>query len=200
MTQSIAVLTQATNFRKARSVNSTASSFASILMQLAVPEGDAASATGRAVFDLISDCPSSADATQRGTLGGPAQNGVLVMPYSVGANNDQYSVRVYGWKFVPGTATATGLWRPFLLVEMACTATSTDIGVAGGIIAATEMFADTVALTTGNDDVSVDLVSPTGDVAGHWQGDLKGAQKLEFTFKTNVAQAPTSMNAIFSLL
>ncbi len=41
---------------------------------------------------------------------------------------------------------------------------------------------------------------PTGDVAGHWQQDLKGAQKLEFTFKTNVAQAPTSMNCLWATL
>lgn len=182
------VYTGAFQFRKARSVNATGSSFPSTRMVIDEPKGDAATATGRSIIEL---CPKE---------GGMAANGMMVMPYSTGADNDTYSVRVYGWRFVQGNiTTAKGCWRPVLLIEMACTATATDVGIAGGYIVATEMFADTLSLATGNDDVSVDIVSPTGDVAAHFVCDLKGCQKAELTFKTGT-QAPTDMNALVALL
>jgi hypothetical protein len=173
-------------FRKARSVNQTSATFVSKVPTGTEPAGDAGTATGASVFDIA----------PTGASGGAGPNAVLVMPYAVGADNTTFSVRAIGWRLI-GSDPATLLWVPTLLVELACTA-SAVVGVAGRAVVATERFADTITLTTGNDDVSVDIVSPTGDVAGHALVDIKGCQKLEFSFSTG--SSATSCNALFSPL
>lgn len=175
--------TLSTGFRKARSVNQTSASFVSKVPTGTEPKGDAGTATGASVTGLATD-------------GAVSQNGALVMPYAIGADNVTFSMRVFGWRLI-GSDPTTLLWMPCLLVELACTA-SAFVGVATRLVLNTERFADTIALTTGNDDVSVDIVSPTGDVAGHALIDLKGSQKLEFTFSTG--GSATSCNALFTLL
>ncbi len=179
------VETQGMPFRKARSVNATDSSFPAKAMTETEPKGDAGTATGASIIDLC-------------TEGAIAQNGMVVMPYALGADNDTFNLRVYGWRKVGTENTTRNLWRPCLLVEVACTI-SADVGVAGCIVLNTERFADTIALTTGNDDITVSIISPTGDVAGHFTVDLEGFQKAELTFDLG-ATAPTSMNALIALI
>lgn len=181
--------TLSTKFRKAHSVNATNSSFPAKIILAAEPTGDAGTATGASVLDFLLGGP----------MEGAVQNQLLVMPYSTGSNNDTYSVRVYGWRRL-GDNPNTWIWRPCLLTELACTASSTEVGLAGRAVVATEMFADTITITTGPTTAGfgVNVVSPTGDVAAYALVDIKGFQKIELTFKTT--SSPTDLNALVALL
>jgi len=46
--------------------------------------------------------------------------------------------------------------------------------VADGVVSATNYYADTITRTTGIENVSDQILSPTGDVAGHVVVDVKG--------------------------
>ena len=63
------------------------------------------------------------------------------------------------------------------MTELTCTMGAIT-GIVGRIIINTERFCDTIALVTGNDDVSIDIVSPTGDVGAHAVLMLKGFPKI----------------------
>ena len=141
--------------------------------------------------------PSGNGVIELGTGGGLTQNGILLMPYATAGDNDTFSMRLIGWRRL-GENTQTLLWIPVVLCELALTA-STVVGVAGRVIAATERFADTITLVTGNDDISIDIVSPTGNVAAHAVADLKGSQKVELTFDSTAA-GTTAMNCLYSLI
>ena len=135
-------------------------------------------------------------------LGGPGasavvQNGILIVPYATAGDDDTFSVRVIGWRKL-GNAPATLLWVPVVLAELACTA-SQAVGVAGRLVVATERFADTITLVTGNEDISIDIVSPTGNVIAHALADLKGFKKVELTFDSTAA-GTTAMNALYALV
>ena len=162
------------NWIRARTTNSTASSYAAKIPTLTEP-------TGAGVWT-----------TDKG--GGRIQNVVTVKPYAIASDNDTFKMRVIGWNKCDEGTPAAVMWFPTVLVDLALTA-SAEVGVAGGVVLGTERFADTMTLTTGNDDVSVDIVSPTGDVSAHAVIDLKGSQKIEFSFA--IVSGATSMNALF---
>lgn len=179
------------DFTKIRATNTTDASFPSRLIRATEPSGigdSVAQATASAVFDC------------RGGFGNVVQNAVKIEPFGAGSNNNTFSLRVIGWKRVVDRASPGDVnlwvWRPTVLVELACTISSTDIGLVGKCVAATDLFADTITLTTGNDDVSVDIVSPTGDLGAHAIVDLKGSQLYEITFGTG--SSATSCNALVS--
>lgn len=181
--------TTSMKWRRVRTVNTTDNGFPSRIIRATEPSGNgsnAAQATSSAVIDL-----THAD-------GGIVQNSLIIKPYGAGANNATFSLRVIGWRKVDEGDPATVVWDPTVLVELACTLSSTPIGLAGKVILATDLFADTIALTTGNDDVSCDIVSPTGDVAAHAVVDLKGFTKIEITFTTGASA--TNCNALVALL
>jgi hypothetical protein len=106
-------------------------------------------------------------------------------------------VRLIGWRKL-GSDPATQLWIPVVLAELACTACAVT-GVAGKLIVATERFCDTITLVTGNDDISIDIVSPTGDVIAHALADIKGFSKLEITFDSTAA-GTTAMNCLYAFV
>lgn len=175
--------TLSTPFFKARSVNQTSTSFVSKLATATEPRGDAATATGASVQELTGATVS--------------QNGIMVCPYGTGTNNQTFNMRVLGWRSV-GTNVQTKLWIPVLLCQFACTLSSTLVGVATKVIVATELFADTLTLTYGNDDISVDIVSPANDLPAHALVDVKGCQKLELTFETG--SSATDCNCLIAFL
>lgn len=179
------VETLSTSFRKVRSVNQTSNGYVSKVPTGVEPSGDAGTATGASVIDL-------------GKGGMLAQNGALVCFYGVGSNNNTFSCRIIGWRSIGENDVSTMLWIPVVLVEFALTLSSTPVGVAGKTILATELFADTIGLTYGNDDVSVDIVSPAADIIAHAMLDLKGFQKVEFSFTTG--GSATSCNALLALI
>lgn len=186
------IATQSSPFQKARLTNQTSNGYVSKIPTTTEPKGDANTATGASVIEL------------GGKAGGPCQNAVLICPYGLHASVDgkTMSFRVIGWRCVGlgGASPDTALWIPVKLVEFACTLSGTPVGVAGMTLIATEGFADTITLTgtTGNDDVSIDIVSPADDTIGHVVVDMKGSQKLELSFTTG--GSATSCNALYALL
>lgn len=172
-------------FKKARSVNQTSSSFVSKIPTGTEPAGDAGTATGASIIDNL------------GT-GGMVNNQMLVAPYAVASDNNTGSVRVIGWGVV-GNEPTTWIWVPVLLAEVAFTLDSTLVGVAGRDIVATEMFADTLSVSAGNENVSVEKCSPADGVSvAHFVVDLKGFKKIELSFSTGGVS--TSCNALYKFL
>ncbi len=171
-------------FQKARSVNQTSSSFVSKVPTNATPQGDAGTATGASVIDL-------------GIDGDRAQNAIVVLPYCTGNDDVTFSVRVIGWRPVGINDRTTCLWIPVVLAELSCTGGAT-VGVAGMVLVATERFADTITLTTGNANVSTDVNSPADDTIAHAVVDLKGFQNVELSFSTG--SSATACNALISLI
>lgn len=177
--------TLAQPLRKARSVNQTSTSFVSKAPTATEPTGDAGTATGASVLGL------------QYASGGPGRNSVFVIPYGTGNENDTFSVRVIGWRCAEPGNRETLLWIPVVLVEVVVTL-STTVGVAGKAVVATERFADTIGITTGNANVSVDINSPADNTIATFLVALKGAQKLELSFSTN--SSATDCNALLALL
>lgn len=185
----VSLLTHSGPLQKARSVNATDTSFPAKIPTNTEPTLDAGTATGQATIDLL----------QRGQLGAAVRNAAFLMPFGTGDDDDVFAMRLYGWRRIPGNGTTTrDLWVPVLLCELTCTM-STQVGVAGTPVVATERFCDTLALVTGNDDVSIDIVSPTGNVPAHAVVDVKGSAKLEFTFDMTTG-SPTDANCLYALL
>lgn len=167
--------TEAMDFRKALTTSATDTSFLS-----KIPTGT--EPTGAGVHDIHGGV-------------GIMQNGMIVVPFGIGSDNHTFDMRIIGWRCV-GRNAATAIWVPVIIAQLAVTL-SAAVGIAGKTILNTERFADTLALTTGNDDVSIDVVSPTGDVIAHAVVDLKGFSKVEFTFDLG---SGTDCNCLFALL
>ena len=169
--------TRASQFAKALSTDSADTSFPSRIPTATEPSGSG-------VLDI--------------GMHGVSSNGMILVPYATSGDGDTFSMRVIGWRVVGAGNTDTLLWIPVVLAEIACTA-STTVGVAGKIIVATERFVDTITLVTGNDDISIDIVSPTGDEIAHVLVDTKGFQKIELTFDST-AVGTTAMNCLYAPL
>lgn len=180
-------------FRKARTTNATDNGFPARFMSATMPSGSGnsvAQATASAVFLL------------RNEFGMCVQNGVIVMPYGTGSNNQTGSIRLYAWDLAvdptdPGN-TDTSEWVAMLLVELAFVVSSSLPGLTGRTIGTGELFADTITLTYGNANVSVDIVSPAADVPAHAVVDIKGAALLEVT--TTTGGSLTSVNALLKMV
>jgi hypothetical protein len=183
------IRTQWAALRKARSVNQTSSSYVAKAPMATAPLDDAASATGQASIDMV------------GASGNTA-NGVMILPYGVGADNTTFSFRVLGWKlFGPVNDPDTLIWvGPIMLGEFDCIIDSDLVGLAGRRIVATECFCDIIALngTSGNANVSHEIVSPADGLnMAHVILDTKGCDRIELSFKKGTA---TSCNALVSQL
>jgi hypothetical protein len=128
------------------------------------------------------------------------QNGLILKPFGVGSDTNTFSLRVIGWTRILETDETNALWDPTDLCELLCTLSSTPIGIAGKIVTETNLFADTIAITgtTANAGVSIDVVSPANDRAGHVVLDIKGFSKIEIIFKTG--GVATSCNALVRAL
>lgn len=181
------IMTQWGALKKARSVNQTSTSFVSKVPKAAEPVADAATATGEATIDMRNG-------------GSLVQNGVLILPYAIGSNNNTFSMRVIGWRRF-GDNPETYIWLPVTLLEVLCTVDSGLVGLANKTIIATEMFCDTITIvgTTGNPNVSCEIVSPADAASiAHIVVDAKGFEKIELSFSTG--SVATSANAIIATL
>lgn len=137
--------------------------------------------------------PSGDGVHNRGS--GHNERYVMVVPYGIGNDDHTFDMRIIGWYRVASDVNSL-LWIPVILTQVAVTL-STAVGVAGKTIIATERFADTISLTTGNDDIDQSITSPTGNVIAHFVCDTKGAEKIEFTFDKG---SGTDCNALFKYL
>lgn len=184
MAQATTILTHFEEFVKCRSVNQTSNGYVSKLPTGTEPSGDANTATGASVLDI-------------GHKGSVASNGLIIVPYALGSNDNTFSMRVLQWRRI-GRDPLTALWIPVKLLEVTGTLSSTPVGIAGKEILNTEMFCDTITLvgTSGNANVSCEIVSPADNTIAHIMLDLKGAQKVELTFTTGASA--TSCNALIA--
>ena len=127
-------------------------------------------------------------------------NGVMLVFFAVGDNNDVFDVRVYGMKRVDkairpaATAATYNLWVPILLCDLTCTV-GARTGVAGSPVVATELFVDTITVNDGNDGVSIEVVSPAEDMIAHVIVDTKGCEFLKFDWDQTTG-SPTSFNGL----
>ncbi len=173
-------------FRKALSANSTSTSFATTIADLSSAPASAASESAGGYIDLSS-----------GRLKDFSPNTVLVKFFGVGSDNDTGACRIFGVRRMVSANGATESWTHTLLAEYAFTL-SAAVGVAGGVVSASERYADTITRTTGIDNVSDQLLSPTGDEAGHVLVDCKGHSLLFFEPIRTGGSPATSVNALFA--
>jgi hypothetical protein len=169
--------TVSSGYKKALATNSTDTSFTSL-----IPTGT--EPTGAGVINL-------------GWGGVLSPNFLELIPYGVGDDDDEFSMRVTSWK-VFGNDPETWLWVPKPILEVAvimCTA----VGVAGRQVVATERFVDTISIVNsiGASGESVRIISPTGNLIGSILLDVQGSQKVQLTFDATTG-SPTSMNCLWA--
>lgn len=161
--------------KKVQSSNSTDASFDALVSTTTEPTGDG-------VIDLVD-------------LGGYQHNNAKFIPFGTDANNETFKMRISGWRPLEISGSTT-LWVPTLLCEVTVTLSSTQAGVAGAGVVATEYFADTLTLTyPATDGISTQVVSPANDLPGHVVIDCKGCAKLRVDFDRNSSAA--SCNALY---
>jgi hypothetical protein len=113
--------------------------------------------------------PSTAIANQGDSL--------TFLPYGVASNDHTFDLRVYGWSAVRA-ADKTELWIPTMICQLACTHTSTQLGITNGALIATELFCDAITLTNG----SAILPSAPANQIASATVDVEGFDYFEFTF------------------
>jgi hypothetical protein len=181
-------------FRKVRQTNATDAAFPARTPTATEPSGvgdNAAQATASAVFDLVGDAPRHDGRSEK--------NRMMIVPFGAGADTNTLSLRVIGWRIAYDRNKAQqdhkGIWIPVPLCELLCTL-STPTGVANRDVVATDLFADTIALTgtTANDDVDISITSPANNTIAHAVVDMKGFQKVEIIFQTG--SSATDCNAL----
>lgn len=176
--------------RKARKVNETSNGYVSKITTATEPQGDAGTATGASIIDLVHG-------------GNIAHGSVRIFPYGSGANNTTFSMRVLGWEYTGigggdvGVTRETALWIPGVLCEVQCTL-STSVGVANKCMVATERFADTITPTTGNDNITVFRTSTADNTIASLIVLTQGCLKLELQFTTG--GSATDCNAWVKLM
>ncbi len=150
-------------YRVARSTDATDTSFPSLVVTATEP-------TGNGVIEVST-----------GPLG-PSHAKVLI--FVTGTDDAVLTgLRIVCWD-VGGIGTQK-LWFPRIVCAPFAAVLSTSVGVAGGIIDASDRLADTItnsdtAITSVSDRVQI--VSPTNNIPAHISFDLKGARKLQFDF------------------
>jgi hypothetical protein len=155
---STSLTTKANPYRRVLATNTTASAFTARVDLLAMPAAPAGESTTGYVY--VGDT-----------------NTVLIKLYGTDADNETGSVRVYGLKAIerPGNATS---FTHVLLGEYAFTLSSTLTGVAGGVVGASEFYADTITRTYGLENVADQVFTPTSDEPAHILVDRKGHDVL----------------------
>ena len=186
--------TLSTHLMKARRTNATDSSMPTRTTSATAPSGigdNVAQATASAVFLL----------NKESNPGTPVQNRVKIVPIGVGNDNTTFTMAVYSWVRVVDRDKEhnpeTDLWAAIKLAAFTCTL-SAATGVAGRILTTSDRIADTIAIigTSGNPNVSMEIVSPATDEPAHVVIDMKGGERLEVVFGTG--GSATSANALVS--
>jgi hypothetical protein len=125
-------------------------------------------------------------------------NSLIFKFFGVGINNNAGSVRIWGWEGAVGNDGAnsggSAIWyEPTLLAELALTL-GQRAGVAGGLIGTSDLEVDTIAVTVGNDDVDLSIISST-DVRGMYaRVDLQGNRIWQLEVDKGTA---TSLNCLY---
>ena len=116
------------------------------------------------------------------------------LKFYANADGGTGNCRVYGLAQVRCATAATVSYTHVLLADYAFTA-SARTGVADGVVPATNYYADTITRTTGIENVSDQMLSPTGDVAGHVVVDVKG---FRYVLIEVIKNSATNVNALYA--
>ena len=133
-----------------------------------------------------------------GESGAESNSGIQLSFYGVGADTNTGLASVYGWSSSianPGGGPLR-LWFPVLLCSVSFELDSGQVaGLTNTIIppTASQYWATTITLVTGNSGISCEVVSPGhgGDIA-HLIVDSKGSRYLEVRYGLN--SSSTSLN------
>jgi hypothetical protein len=149
-----------------------------------------ATAGGASVIDLIGSGKENAS----------IQNGINLIFFGAGADTNTMSVRGIGWSLVKSSPALfvppeLELWIPVPLFEVSV-ALSVMTGLANKAVINTDLFADTITITTttANQGVDVDVRSPANDTIAEMYVDLRGNQKFELIWDMTGA---TNGNALW---
>lgn len=135
---------------------------------------------------------------------------ILVKPIGLGANNDGFSMRLWGWESIGGNAETAGAraWIPSIIAEYTCLM-GNMAGVAGSPVLNTEFFCDTMAPVAARQaDCTIaagtavqtlyEVISPVNDTPAWARIPILGWEKIEFAFD-QTTNTPT-MNCLYRLL
>jgi hypothetical protein len=116
---------------------------------------------------------------------------IMLMPYGTGDADDVFDVRVIGWR------KSGGAWTATRLVQFTATL-GTKTGIAGGLVGASELYADTItAGSIGAENVSYRISSPVDNASAYVFLDTCGCQKIEILFDATTG-SPTGMNCLYA--
>lgn len=190
------------NYRKIRQTNSTDASYPTTRVfrkaytgidNQPAGSGGAAAQTTFAVFDLAKT--AIIPGTDRPDVSAKAVDNLVRMCFfGTSAADQTFKARVFAVDYVverdADMVKESAGWMFTPLFEVLVTL-GTQPGIAGTVVNENQFFADTIALvgTAGNDDVSVDIVSPADNTCAHIVADLKGAQKFDVIFDRNSSAA-----------
>lgn len=127
-------------------------------------------------------------------------NGVMLMFFGVGDDNDVFDVRIFGVKKIDRTIRPAATppphdqWTHILLADLTCTM-SAGVGLANGPVVATELYVDTITVNDGNNLTGLEAVNPEEDMRAHVILDTKGCEFLFFDWDSTTG-SPTSMNGL----
>ncbi len=189
------LMTSSQHLQKVRRVNATDSSFPSRIPTKTPPTkaedddrktGGTGSATMQEVLRM------------RGETASVSQNLLKLIPYALASDTNTFNVRVIAWFSVspPDNDPNKNLYIPVPICELACTV-STPTGLAGTQVLNTELFCDTITITSGDTSL-VKVFSAANDTIAWAVIDFLGAPWVEVTFDVN--SGPTSMNALYTTL
>ncbi len=127
---------------------------------------------------------------------GATPNHLLLVPFGGDAPDQTGEVRIYGYRKLSRMGFVSQ-WVPCLLCELAVTLGNRP-GSAGGVLGGGEYLADTLAVTKGTANVSVEVVSPEEDLPAHALIDIKGFPRVQVRFATGGSAA--SLNTLWTVL
>jgi len=152
-------------------------------------------------FDAL--IPTATEPTGDGVIkldiGTSMSNNLLVAFFGSGSDNNTFLARFTGWKqalYTPNRVpaetvpTVAPLWIPVPLYQFTVTL-SQQVGVSGAVVTDTDRFADTIAITLGNELTDVTKISPAdstaaiANVIGNVMFDVKGFSKLQMQVNRN---------------
>jgi len=133
-----------------------------------------------------------------GSEGSEASSGLKLTFFGVGSDTTTGNANVYAWEesVVGGVVAGQRLWVPTLLAAFSFELDSGMPGVANTLVPATNYFATSITLSTGNTGISVEVISPGhGQDIAHAVIDTKGARYIEVRYGTG--SSATSLNGIW---
>jgi hypothetical protein len=192
MPNDVMLMTMAQKFKPCRAVNQTSGSYVAKVPQVGAPT--LSSLWGGSTADTATSQACQLLANEGGSA---SQNGVKIAFYGTGTNGQTFNCKVYGWTPVLlQNQPLQETWISILMCELQATLDSNLPGV-DAVITSGMLFASQITIVTGNANVSVEVVTNSSDDVAHAMVDMKGARRMELTFKVGTA---TDANALVALL